>query len=103
MAGDRVGATRPDGLHRVVRSRWIWAGASVAAAAAVAALMLFHPDARADREFERTVRDFAESTRWTSPTDVLLELPGSEIMKSIPRVGAPGWTGVAGTPRRLRS
>jgi len=103
IAGRDSRTARPGGLHRVLRSPWIWAGGSVVAAAAVAALMLLHPGARADREFERTVREFAESTRWTSPTDMLLELPGSEIMKSIPRVGAPSWTDVAGTPRRLRS
>lgn len=94
---------RPRGFQRVARSRWMWAGGSVAAAAAVAALLLFHPGARADREFVRTVREFAESTRWRSPTDMLLDLPGSEIMRSIPRVGSPSWTGAAGTPRRLRS
>jgi hypothetical protein len=85
--------------------RWVWAAGSLAAAAAVAAVMVFHPAGRADREFERTVRAFAAASGgWRTPTDVLLDIPGSEITRTVPRVGVPdGMEGLNGAARRNRS
>ncbi len=87
------------------RSRWMVAGGTLAAAAALAAFLLFNPEARADREFERTVATFTTAVAgWRSPTDVLLDFPGSELTRSVPRIGNPTWpSGAAGRGRRNRS
>ncbi len=86
------------------RLRWAWAGGSLAAAAAAVGLLFFNPGARADREFERVVRSYTASAgSWRSPTDGLLQLPGSEIMRSIPRIGIPNGPSGATAPRSNRS
>jgi len=87
------------------RARWKVAGGTLAAAAALAAFLLFNPEARADREFERTVETFTTAVSgWRSPTDVLLDFPGSELTRTVPRVGNPTWpSGTAGQGRRNRS
>lgn len=83
------------------RRRWLWAGSSVAAAAAVAALVLFNPDVRADRQFEAAVRAYASvAGGWRTPTDALLEIPGSEMTRSVPRLGTTDWPGGAGDASR---
>lgn len=110
--GSREGAVPPvvrgeAGLGRSAwhGRRWVWAAGSLAAAAAVAAVMVFNPAARADREFERTIRSFAAASGgWRTPTDVLLDIPGSEITRTVPRIGAPdGLEGLNGAARRNRS
>ncbi|MGD8276634.1 MAG: hypothetical protein PVH00_01350 [Gemmatimonadota bacterium] len=109
--GEGVTAVGPDRRERV-RSRWwrrhprwLVAGGTLAAAAALATFLLFNPEARADRAFERTVETFTTATGgWRSPTDRLLDLPGSELMRSVPRVGNPTWPGSGtGGARRTRS
>lgn len=84
---------------------WLVAGGTLAAAAAVAAFLLFNPEARADRAFERTVESFTTATGgWRSPTDGLLDFPGSELTRSVPRVGSATWPGAGtGDARRNRS
>ncbi len=75
------------------RRRWLRVGgwASVAAAAALAGLLITQQraDANADAEFERLVASFdASAGSWQSPTAALLEVPGSDLMRSMPSVGA---------------
>ncbi|MEZ4416000.1 MAG: hypothetical protein R3E10_09595 [Gemmatimonadota bacterium] len=97
-----VGGSR----HRAgPRSGWLWAGGSLAAAAAAAALLLLSPQARADREFEQTVRAFTTATAgWRTPTDELLDMPGIQIMKTVPSIGGWNWPGGAdGAPAGDRS
>ena len=95
----------PDAAVRRIRRRWFWAGGSVAAAAAIGALLLLGPGMRADRRFERAVRTYASlAGGWRTPTDALLQFPGSEITRSVPRLGTTDWpAGAVDAPRRARS
>jgi hypothetical protein len=76
----------------VTRRRWrtarTWGVASAALAAAVAAIALFDHGANREREFERLVAAFgSESPVWQSPTSSLLDVPGMELIRSVPDVG----------------
>ncbi len=70
--------------------RFAWAG-GLAAAAAVVALVVV-PRARSSNEdaaFEQAVRAFRDSPAmgaWRSPTDGLLDLPGSRLISTTPSV-----------------
>ncbi len=71
------------------RRRWGWfvATACVLIAAAVFWIRLRQP------EPSNTV---ASITEWKAPTDFLLETPGSELLRSVPRFGeldSNGWSG----------
>jgi len=69
--------------------RWTWMG-GVLAAAAIAAVMLVGQGSISDEGFEELVNAYANDPAlggWQSPTDALLELPGREIVTTIPRVG----------------
>jgi hypothetical protein len=68
--------------------RPLWAPRiAVAAAIALITLVLARPDhPRQDLAFE--LPDFRAAT-WRSPTDFLLVTPGSELMRTVPAVGAP--------------
>jgi hypothetical protein len=62
----------------------------LAAAAAIAALIVVPRVHSGEDEFEQAVRAFQANPAlgaWRSPTDGLLNLPGSQLMSSIPRVG----------------
>lgn len=66
------------------------AGLGVLAAAAIAALIVVQPQPTSETEFEELVRAFSSDPAlgaWTSPTDRLLDLPGREIVTTIPAVG----------------
>jgi hypothetical protein len=72
------------------RRRWLIAGgwAGAAAAAAVAGVLLTRGPSAEDLEFERMVAAYAA---WSSPTDALLEVPGNEMLSSVPSLGGlPG-------------
>jgi hypothetical protein len=78
--------------------RWTWAG-SLLAAAAVAGLLLLGPGRSADTRFEHAVRSFVvdpAAGSWRSPTDRLLQVPGQELLTTIPTIGRPSWPGRAG-------
>jgi hypothetical protein len=66
-----------------------WAGGLAAAAALV--LLLANPRGRAsEAAFERAVRAFQTDPAlgaWRSPTDVLLDVPGSGLISSLPAIG----------------
>ena len=73
--------------------RLAWGG-SLLAAAAAAALLLVQIPGTSDSEFERVVRAFSADPAtgaWTSPTDALLNLPGTEILSTVPTIGASRW------------
>jgi hypothetical protein len=82
------------------RARWALTGGGVLAAAAVAAVFLAQPREATDADFQRAVHSFASSPAlgaWKSPTDELLNLPGTELLRSIPKIGNPR---LPGSPRR---
>ena len=74
------------------RVRWRRYGltGALAAAAAIAALVVIPRVGGGDDAFEQAVRAFRTDPAlggWRSPTDGLLQLPGNQLMTSIPRVG----------------
>ena len=74
---------------RVVLRRFGWA-TGLAAAAAIAALIVVPRVRSADSEFERAVEAFHADPAlgaWRSPTDGLLNLPGSQLISAVPSVG----------------
>lgn len=71
------------------KPRLAWMG-GVLAAAAIASVMLVGRGPISDEGFEELVNAYASDPAlgaWRSPTDALLELPGREIVTTIPRVG----------------
>jgi hypothetical protein len=85
--------------RRIVR--WASGGVGLAAAAIGG---LFLGGQRADARFEEAVALWRSPVEWTSPTDFLLDTPGSELMRrpvlTLPRV----WVGVtdSGIPMPAR-
>lgn len=64
--------------------------ASVAMAAAVAALLLTGGEDAGDEEFDALVATFATDATtgaWRSPTSGLLDVPGVELLGSVPSIG----------------
>jgi hypothetical protein len=62
---------------------------AVAAAIVLIALILARPDAPPPHAFQPDLR----RSTWRSPTDFLLETPGSELLRTVPVVGSPHfWT-----------
>jgi hypothetical protein len=80
--------------HRLTVRRLAWGG-SLLAAAAAAFLFLLSPRGTSDAEFVQVVQMFSgdpASGAWRSPTDALLDLPGSELLNTIPSIGSHRWT-----------
>lgn len=77
------------------RPRWlvrVGAGASVAIAAAVAALILVDQGPSGDADFEQLVAAYSSQVgggALSSPTSGLLDVPGMDLMRSVPSIGAP--------------
>ena len=64
---------------------------TLAAAAAIAALIVIPRSSSNEDEFEQAVRAYRSSPAlgaWQSPTDGLLDVPGSQLISTVPRVGA---------------
>jgi hypothetical protein len=92
QAGETVAARqtgRAAGSGRLfARPRLAWASGALAAAAA-AVLMFVVPDGP-DAHFEQVVRAFSTDPaagQWTSPTDGLLQVPGLELLSTVPSIG----------------
>ena len=69
------------------RLRW---ASGLAAAAAIAALILIPRTRSNEAQFEQAVKAFANNPAlggWRSPTDGLLNVPGSQLMSTIPSLG----------------
>ena len=69
------------------RVRW---ASGLAAAAAIAALILLPRSRSNEAEFQQAVNAFATNPAlgaWRSPTDGLLNVPGSQMMSTIPSLG----------------
>ena len=66
-----------------------WAG-GVAAAAVIAALLVAPRARSGEDEFEKAVQAFSSNPAlgsWRSPTDALLNVPGSQLMSTVPAIG----------------
>lgn len=62
----------------------------LAAAAAIGALLMMPRSPSSEDAFEQTVREFQSnpaSGAWQSPTDGLLNIPGSQLITTVPGVG----------------
>ncbi len=84
------------------RRKLAWGG-SLLAAAAVAAVWLLPSRGTSDAEFVLAISAFSSNPAagaWRSPTDALLELPGSEVLTTRPKLGGPNWTTFSGTDSR---
>ena len=71
----------------------VWGG-SLLAAAAAAVLIFLPPRGTSEAEFVQVVQMFSAdpaSGAWKSPTDALLDVPGSEMLSTIPSVGSRTW------------
>jgi hypothetical protein len=73
--------------------RLAWGGGLLAAAAA-AVLILLPPRGTSEAEFVQVVQMFSAdpaSGAWRSPTDGLLDLPGNEVLSTVPSIGSRRW------------
>ena len=110
MAGARKGAHtegswapgREKSWSPITR-RLTWGGSLLAAAAAAALLLLPGPGT-SEAEFELAVRSFSTHPAggaWRSPTDLLLDLPGSKVLSTLPSIGSRHWPAGTGRIPRL--
>lgn len=86
-APDHTGRTVAPGRFFAL-PRLAWASGALAAAAA-AVLIFVVPDGP-DAHFEQVVRAFSTDPaagQWTSPTDGLLQVPGLELLSTVPSIG----------------
>ncbi len=79
---------------RTPRRRRLWqasAWASAAVAATVAGLVLVDRGPSGDEEFERLVATYSSEVGASlrSPTSALLDVPGMDLTRSLPTIGAP--------------
>ena len=89
VAGGAASGHRSSRRRRLVRAG-VWA--SAAAAAAVTALILVDRGPSGDEDFERLVAAYASQAvgeAWSSPTSGLLDVPGIDLMRSMPSIGDP--------------
>jgi len=69
-------------------------GGSLLAAAAAAVLLLVQIPGTSDSEFVQVVQAFSSdpaSGAWKSPTDALLDVPGAEILFTVPSIRTSRW------------
>jgi hypothetical protein len=72
-----------------LRRAFYWSG--LAAAAAIGTLLALPRAASDQAAFERAVRVYHSAPAmgaWRSPTDALLKVPGSQLISTVPSVGA---------------
>lgn len=85
-----------------LRRRLAWGG-SLLAAAAAAAIWILPGGGTSDAEFVMAVSTFSSNPAagaWRSPTDALLELPGTKVLSTLPKLGGSKWTTISGTNPR---
>lgn len=84
-----AGVVPPNRTLTAHPNRWVRWLPPLVAAAMVGAVLL-SGSRNADREFDRLVNEWSQTARLAlhSPTDRLLAVPGSQYLRSVPRVGA---------------
>jgi hypothetical protein len=91
MARARADAVRtPAVAPRTLNLRRIAYVGGLAAAAVIGALLMVPGSPSSEDAFEQTVRDFQSNPAlgaWQSPTDGLLDVPGSQLISNVPSVG----------------
>ncbi|MEX2285280.1 MAG: hypothetical protein WEE89_22535 [Gemmatimonadota bacterium] len=95
MERAQAGATRDAGstaryASRVTLRRFGWT-AGLAVAAAIAAVIVIPRASSNEDAFEQAVQSFQSDPAlgaWRSPTDGLLNLPGSRLLSTVPSLGA---------------
>jgi hypothetical protein len=88
--------------HHFTARHLAWGG-SLLAAAAAAVLLLVPSEGTSEAEFVQVVQMFSAdpaSGAWRSPTDALLDLPGKEVLTTIPSIGSSRWNLDPSTNRR---
>ncbi|HEX6558215.1 MAG TPA: hypothetical protein VF021_02110 [Longimicrobiales bacterium] len=87
QAADAVIESAP---RRLRLRRVLYAG-GLAVAAAIGALLVLPRSHSSEDAFEQAVQSFQSNPAmgaWRSPTDGLLDVPGSQLMSTVPSVGA---------------
>ena len=91
---ERARAAAGDAAPRIRPRRPNWRDLAyiggLAAAAAIAALLVIPRGASNEDAFEQAVRRFQNDPAlgaWQSPTDGLLDVPGSQLITTVPSVG----------------
>ncbi len=88
-----AGAKANAGMHGTLRRRRmrrVLYASGLAAAAVIAALLVIPRGPSSEDAFERAVRTYQNGPAmgaWRSPTDVLLDVPGSTLISTVPGVG----------------
>ena len=89
MERARAAAPHAPPMHRPKGRRLMYFG-GLSAAAAIAALLMIPGMRSNDDAFEQAVLDFQSdpaSGAWRSPTDALLNVPGSRMISTVPSIG----------------
>ena len=92
MASARAAAAHapPQRASRTITLRRLVYGSSLAAAAVIATLLVLPRVRSNENEFEQAVRAYESGPglgAWQSPTDGLLNVPGSQLISTVPTVG----------------
>ena len=77
---------------RMIKLRRVLYAGGLAAAAMIGALLIIPSASSSEDDFEQAVRAFQSDPAlgaWESPTDGLLDVPGSQLISTVPRVGTP--------------
>jgi len=92
MARARAEAANPRVIAFRPRLRRVLYAGGLAAAATIALIFVVPRESSDEAAFEEAVRAFHSDPAlgaWRSPTDGLLDLPGSRWISTVPRVGTP--------------
>ena len=84
------GAALPTTPRRLTLRRLAYVG-GLAAAAVIGALLMVPRSPSSEDAFEQAVRAYQQGPAlgaWQSPTDGLLNVPGSQLISTVPSVGA---------------
>ena len=92
MASARAAAAHAPAQRgpRTITLRRLVYGSSLAAAAVIATLLVVPRTRSNESEFERAVRAYESGPglgAWQSPTDGLLNVPGNQLISTMPTVG----------------
>src|SRR5438445_358202 len=84
-----IARTAREARRRAALRRWLPLAALVLAAAVIVVVAVVVISLRRERDGVRLEIDLA-TVRWQAPTDFLLNLPGDELLRSVPQLGPRG-------------